>query len=104
METIILSIIIALVAIACFIISIFQFMEKGFLFNNAYIYASKKQREEMDKKPYYRQSAIVFFLIGITFSINTIEVITDTGWLTYAVLAIIFITIVYAIVSTIRKI
>lgn len=104
METIILSIILALVAIGCFIISIFQFMEKGFLFNNAYIYASKKQREEMDKKPYYRQSAIVFLLIGITFLINVIEVITDTGWLTYAVLAIIFITIVYAIVSTIRKI
>ena len=29
-----------LVAVACFVESYFQFKEKGFLFNNAYIYAS----------------------------------------------------------------
>ena len=41
-------------------ISIIQFRQKGFLLNNAYIYASKEQRKKMDKKPYYRQS--VFYM------------------------------------------
>ena len=42
------------------VVSIRSFQNKGFLFNNAYIYASKEERGKMDKKPYYRQSAIVF--------------------------------------------
>ena len=36
------------------VVSIRSFQNKGFLFNNAYIYASKKERGKMDKKPYYR--------------------------------------------------
>ena len=58
------------IAMAAFIMSYFSFKEKGFLLNNAYIHASRRKRENMDKKPYYRQSAIVFFLIGNHFSIE----------------------------------
>ena len=39
-------------AIGAFIISYFSFREKGFLFNNAYLYASKEERATMDKKPH----------------------------------------------------
>ena len=53
------------VSIFLFFMSVRSFMEKGFLFNNAYIYASKQEREKMNKKPHYRQSAIVFLLIGL---------------------------------------
>ncbi|MBF4691515.1 DUF3784 domain-containing protein [Fusibacter sp. Q10-2] len=45
-------------SITAFIISYMQYKEKGFLFNNAYLYASKKERNEMNKKPHYRQSAL----------------------------------------------
>ena len=48
------------------VVSIRSFQNKGFLFNNAYIYASKKERGKMDKKPYYRQSAIVFLISSIS--------------------------------------
>ena len=47
---IITGIILFLLAGASFFISVRSFMEKGFLFNNAYIYASKEQREKMNKK------------------------------------------------------
>ena len=100
MENIIGAIILGVIAIACFIFSYLQFQEKGFLFNNAYIYASKQERETMDKKPHYKQSGIVFVFIGIIFLINAIDTILQTGWLNFFVIGIAVIAIVYAIVSS----
>ena len=101
MENIIGAIVLGVIAIICFIISYLQFNEKGFLFNNAYIYASKQERETMDKKTYYKQSGIVFVLIGIIFLINAIDIILQTGWLFYLVIGIAIVVIVYAIISTV---
>ena len=100
MGKIIGAILLGIVAIACFIFSYLQFQEKGFLFNNAYIYASKQERETMDKKPHYKQSGIVFVFIGIIFLINAIDTILQTGWLNFFVIGIAVIAIVYAIVSS----
>ena len=101
MENIIGAMILLVVAILCFVFSYLQFHEKGFLFNNAYIYASEKERENMDKKPHYRQSGIVFSMIGIIFLLNAVEMMMETGWLFYLILAIVIIAVVYAIVSSI---
>lgn len=101
MGNIIGAIVLGVIAIICFVFSYLQFNEKGFLFNNAYIYASKQERETMDKKPHYKQSGIVFVLIGITFLINAIDMILQTGWLSYSVIGIVIVAIVYAIVSSI---
>ena len=81
--------------------SYFQFNQKGFLFNNAYIFASQEERETMNKKPHYRQSGIVFIMIGIIFLINVAEMIIDTGWLLYLVIVVAGIAVVYAIVSSV---
>ena len=75
MVKIIGAIVLGIIAIVCFVISFLQFNEKGFLFNNAYIGASKQDRETMNKKPHYKQSGVVFALIGIIFLINAIEMI-----------------------------
>lgn len=75
MGNIVGAIVLGVIAIICFVFSYLQFNEKGFLFNNAYIYASKQERKNMDKKPYYKQSGIVFLLIGIIFLINIIDII-----------------------------
>ncbi|WP_270373071.1 hypothetical protein [Longicatena caecimuris] len=48
MRNIIGAVILGIVAIVCFVFGYLQFHEKGFLFNNAYIYASKQERETMD--------------------------------------------------------
>ena len=94
-------VILGVVAIVCFAVSCFQFKQKVYLFNNAYIYASKQKREKMNKKPYYRQSGIVFIMIGIIFLINAVEMVIDTGWLFYMVIVAAIIAIVYAIVSSV---
>ena len=68
-EIIVVSILFA-ISLLMFILSIRSFREKGFLFNNAYLYASKEEREVMNKKPYYRQTAIVFFFFGKLIYVN----------------------------------
>ena len=90
-----------LLAIFALVLSIRSFCEKGFLLNNAYLYASKQEQESMDKRPYYRQSAVVFLLISIVFVLNGLEIILQVGWLSYIAIATIIITIIYAISSSI---
>lgn len=101
MGNIIGAVALGIVAIVCFVFSYLQFHEKGFLFNNAYIYASKNERETMDKKPHYKQSGVVFLLIGAVFAINAVDMILKTGWLFYVVIVIAIIAVTYAIASSI---
>ena len=101
MGNIIGAIVLSVIAITCFVFSCLQFCGKGFLFNNAYIHASKQEREAMNKKPYYIQSGIVFVLIGIIFSINALDMILQTDWLFYLVIGIVIVAIVYGIVSSV---
>lgn len=89
------------VSLLLFLLSIRSFRGNGFLLNNAYLYASRQERETMDKKPYYRQTAIVFLLIGLVFLLNGFAVLTHAGWILPVVIAVILVTIVYAIVSSI---
>ena len=102
MENIIGVIITSIISTGCFILSTFQFKERGYLFNNAYIYASKEERLAMNKSPYYAQSGIVFLLIGIAFLLIAAELFFQTGWLYYLEAVPIVVVIVYAIVSSVK--
>ena len=95
------AIILVVIAIVCFLISYFQFNEKGFLLNNAYIYASKQEREKMEKKLHYRQSSVTFLLIGIIFLLSSVDMILQTEWLIYCIIMIAVAAIIYAIFSSI---
>ena len=80
-----------------------HFAERGFLLNNAYIYASPKERETMDKKPYYRQSAIVFSLLSAVFFIVGLSVVTQIDEILLAEIPVMAAAIVYAVVSSVRN-
>lgn len=101
MKEIIAFAVLLLLCIFAFFMSIRSFKEKGFLFNNAYIHASIKEREKMNKKPYYRQSGVIFFLIGIIFMLNSFSLLLKIEWLSYLVIPIIILTMIYAIVSSV---
>ena len=101
MKEIIIASILFAVSVFLFFMSVRSFMEKGFLFNNAYIYASEQEREKMNKKPYYRQSAIVFLLFGIVFLLLALAVLLEAYWLSFVGVAAVIITLIYAIVSSI---
>lgn len=102
MEDTIVVIALLILSIIAFIISVRSFREKGFLFNNAYLLASEQERERLNKKPYYRQTGIVFLLIGILFVLNAVEVFLNTGWIYYIIAVVVIGTIIYAIVSGIK--
>jgi hypothetical protein len=81
--------------------SVLSFMEKGIPLNNYYLFASEYEKQRLDMKHIYRQTAIVFALVGAMFLIlaflilfNRIELITPI------VLPLCIITLVYAIVSS----
>ena len=104
---IICGIISLLLAIGAFVISYFQFREKGYLFNNAYFWASQEERRRMDenkesKKPHYRQSGFAFMFIGIIFLIHAIHIITHWIWMLVALVLTIIIAVVYAVISSIK--
>ena len=90
-----------LLAIFALVLSIRSFCEKGFLLNNAYLYASKQEREKMNKKPHYRQSAIVFLLLGLLFLLIALAALFKANWIFYVGSAVVIITLLYAIVSSI---
>ena len=96
----VMTIIFGILSVILFTISLLHMYEKGFLINNAYIYASKEEREKMNKKTYYRQSGIVFMFLGIISLLNAFNAELKTIGLFIAILVIVVITIVYAIVST----
>lgn len=92
-----------ILAIISLAICILSFHEKGFLFNNAYIWASKAEREKMDKKPHYRQTAIVFGLMALLFLCIAFEVLLQTGWLWFVVGMIGVVMLGYAVVSSLKQ-
>lgn len=95
------AIVLFVIAAACWSLAVLSFLGKGFLLNNAYIYASREEREQMDKKPYYRQSGIVFSLIGVVFALNGLEMLLKAERIFYLVIATLVLTVVYAIFSSI---
>ncbi len=99
----ILTIILFVITFAMFLLSYLQLKEKMVLLNNAWFYASKKERETMNKTPYYKQSGVVFALIGVNFLIDAIGcMIHNKDLMLYGVLVISVIAVIYAIVSSIQ--
>lgn len=95
---------IVVLCLSCFLlfISIMHFNCKGFLMNNSYIYASKEKRKSMDKAPHYRQSAIVFLLLSIMFGSMGVWMLTNIKIFIILTWIALCMTIIYAVVSTIK--
>ena len=92
-------------AAVCLYLATRHFMQRGYLLNNAYIFASKQERETMDKKPHYRQSAILFSLLCAGFIATGLSIaLNNDKLLLYVLLPICVIAIVYAIVSSLKEI
>ena len=105
---IVFSILFLFLSIGFFVLSVFQFRGRGFLFNNAYILASHKEREKMDsnkesKRPHYRQSGFVFLLLGISFLLLAAYMAVHWKWLLAAYWATVMVTVLYAAASSIKN-
>ena len=94
-------IIMIIMAIIFAFLSFRSFKEKGFLFNNAYLYATEEERKTMNKKPWYRQSAIAFCLFSIASILMVLHMIFENK--IFLILQVITIigAVLYAIVSSV---
>ena len=99
---VVVFILLLVISISFFIVGIVQLKEKGILFNNAYLYASKQQRAAMNKKPYYRQSGIAFIFIGFFLLLNAFQMLFESSWLFWLSMVVAIFAIVYAIISSIQ--
>ena len=97
----VIVIIVFILAAVMFFLAIIHFLQKGFLLNNAYLYASKDERKTMNKKPYYIQSAIAFCILSGVFIVSGLTVVFHNDKLMYIEIPLIVGIIVYAIISSI---
>ena len=96
------AIIVFVLSVILLILGIRHFREKGFLLNNAWLYASKEQRAEINKKPYYRQSAIVFCILSAVFIVVGMSLVLQNDRILLFEIPLISGAIIYAIVSSVR--
>ena len=82
--------------------SIRSFLGKGFLLNNAYLYASEDERKTMNKKPYYRQSAVVFCILSIVFIVIGLSLVLHNNKILLFEILLVVGAIIYAIASTVH--
>ena len=91
------------ISVVCFLIAYFQAKERGPVFTNAYLFASKEERERLDRTPEYRLAKTVFLVFGIVFLILSVEVLMDWKWLAYILAGMIIALVVYVIAVTMKK-
>ena len=87
-------------SLICFVVGVLQLRHIGPPLNNAYFFATKKEREEMDTDPLHRQSAIVFLLLGATFLLITINAVVRKDWIFWLILILAAGTLIYALFSS----
>ena len=81
--------------------SIRSVFERGFLLNNAYLYASKEEQKTMNKKPYYKQSAVVFCILSAVFLVIGLSLLFQNDKIILLEIPLIVGIIIYVIVSTV---
>ena len=102
---IIVASLLGILAVVCLHVAYNQKKETGFIYTNAWLWASAEKRANMDdriKKAEYRVGRNVFFLIAILFLLLSARIIFSLTWLIHAVHAIIIILVIYAIFSSVQ--
>ena len=95
-------IIVFTIAAVLLLFGIRSFLERGFLLNNTYLYASKEEWKTMDKKPYYKQSAIVFCLLSAVFFVIGLSLVIQNDRIFLLEIPLIAGVISYVTVSTVQ--
>ena len=86
-------------AVGTLVCSVLGFMGKDMILDDAYIKASKEEREKMGKKAYRLQGSIIFLFLFVITLCNILQVVLHIPLFTYAAFVIGVIGIAYAIIS-----
>jgi len=77
------GIVVLLLSMACAVISVFQFRRKGFLFNNAYLYAGKREKEKMNKALPTVRRRICFFVGPVSLHCGRMYFENELAWVDF---------------------
>lgn len=91
-----------IIAIALFVYVSFTIREKGPIFSNTYLFASKEERKHMDVKAEYHLVTVVFGLLAMVFLLITVYIITSIVLLQGIAIALCVYLMVYVIVQSIK--
>ncbi len=97
----IITIIMFAIAAVWLILSIRSFKQKGFLLNNAYLFATKEERKSITWKPYYIQSGVAFLGVAVVFVLIALTAIYEIGIFSKIAIVVAVAMVVYAIVSAV---
>lgn len=102
MAEIILGIITGLISVSLYVYVSFTARCKGIILSNTYLFASKEEREKLDKKAEYHLVTVVFTCLATIFAGMTVFIFTEWKWSLYVVFALIVFVMIYAIREGIR--
>ena len=72
------------ISLLCIVTGVRHLAEKGYLFNNAWMWASDTERRKLDenralKRIYYRQSGIVFLILAVMWLLIGLSVLLESS-------------------------
>jgi len=98
-----LALIIGALSIAMLIYAYFTSKEKGPILSNNYLFTTKEDRENIDRKAEYRYVTIIFINLGIILALMTLELLTMWNWLYYIMAIFILILTIYIKTQQLKK-
>ncbi len=84
------------------VLGVLQLREKGIPLNNGWIWASRKEREETDVKPLYRQSGVVFCMLSAVFAVTGLSIVLRDDRITLFCIPIFLAAVAYSVISSLR--
>ena len=96
---IVMAVLLFIAAAVLTLLAVRQLKCKGYCFNNAYIWADKKERDSRDFTPYYKQSGRIFLMMAV---LNGLYVLLKSGWLLGGAAALMALTVCYAVSSSVK--
>jgi len=100
----VISIILVIIAILCFVIVYFAIKNKGPIISNQYLLSTKEEREKLKTKQEYKNSSIIFSFLGVMFLLEAISVYYEISWLSFIVVILSIILIVFVIFVSVKSI
>ena len=92
-------IVLVLLTVTSLFFSVLAFLGKNIILDDAYLKASKEERETMNKKAYRLQAAIIFLFLAGIFALNAFRAILSMPLFTYLAIALGIVGMIYAGIS-----
>lgn len=103
MSDMIFAVITGIISVILFIYVSFTVRGKGIILSNTYLFASKEERDKIDKKAEYHLVSVVFGILAAIFAFLTAYIITSREICLYIVFALCVCDIVYAVKESMKS-